>query len=179
MKTIHINFHYKNLLFFIIILSYVCVLTFYVVPSFHNWDFLPHFKKIATLSVFSMWVAGFPLFFQFSLKVFVSLTHKGQQLRLNENEIILPDFYIHFWSLDMKKEASIPYGAIKLIKFAEIPNPLFPQKIVSIIYQLGDKEKRIGFCDNQFSRGIIDYQMAFDFLKNKTQIEVLDNTLHS
>ncbi len=175
MKIIKLNFHYKSLIFMLIISGYLSVVAFYIVPQFRNWDYLKYIESLSTLLISCLWLIIFPLFFQFCLKMFISITQKQtQEMKFTEQGLVLPEFYIRFWSLEMGKEVLIPYENIKAIKFAEIPNPLFPQKLVSVIYNNGQKEKRLGFCDNQFSRGIVDYQMAFDFLKNKPQVEILD-----
>lgn len=96
---------------------------------------------------------------------------------LDDKGINLPEFYVYFWSLEMKKTISIPYSQIIAVKFADIPNPLFPQKIISIIYKGIKNERRIGFSDTQFSQGIVDYQLAFQFLKSKVKLEISDTTL--
>lgn len=177
MKVIHLNFHYKNLLFFLVIIAYLLILEFIIVPYYMTWDTGSQFDKITALVLTSMWVSAFPLFFQFALKMFVSFRQKNQELALDNEGISLPEFYVHFWSLEMKKLVSIPYSQISYIKFADIPNPLFPQKIVSIVYAGPKGEKRIGFSDTQFSKGIVDYHLAFQFLKSKVKIEITDATL--
>ena len=162
----------------LLIAGYLSVVAFYIVPRFCNWDYLKHIEILSTLTISCLWLLIFPLFFQFCLKMFISITQKQtQEMKLSEQGLVLPEFYIKFWSLEMGKEVFISFEQIKTIKFAEIPNPLFPQKIVSFVYQSGKKEKRLGFCDNQFSRGIVDYHLAFECLKNKSQIEVLDQHL--
>ncbi len=162
----------------LIIAGYLSVVAFYIVPQFRNWDYLKYLECLSTLLVSCLWLIIFPLFFQFCLKMFISITQKQtQELKFTDKGLLLPEFYIRFWSLEMGKEVLVPFETIKTIKFTEIPNPFFSQKMISLIYQNGRKEKRLGFCDNQFSRGIVDYHMAFDFLKNKPQVEILDQHL--
>ena len=93
----------------LIIAGYLSVVAFYIVPNFRNWDYLKHIERLSTLCLSCLWLIIFPLFFQFCLKMFISITQKQtQEMKLNEKGLVLPEFYIRFWSLEMGKEVLIP-----------------------------------------------------------------------
>jgi len=179
MTTIKLNFYYKNILSLIFIFTYFLFLDFILRPYFSTWSDISQDEIFLFLALTSLSLLSFVFFLQLILKMLVSIFQKKQVLILNEEGISLPEFYVRFWSLEMNKFVFIPYSKILFIKFTNIPNPLFQQKILSIVFQKTKGTKRINFSDNQFAKGIIDYHLAFQFLNKKVKIDLADSSLEN
>jgi hypothetical protein len=148
-------------------------------PYYFGWSDITQDDIFLFLVLTSFCLLSFVFFLQLILKMLVSVFQKKQELIFNEDGISLPEFYVRFWSLEMNKFIFIPYSQIVFIKFTNIPNPLFQQKILSIVFHKKKGTKRINFADNQFAKGIIDYHLAFQFLNKKVKIDLADSSLEN